>query len=114
MVLTPLYHRPWARGDALCCELLLHDHAQLGTTDENGWQEVHQVGGGAGAGPRVRPVESGLQQQRPSPGLHFRARAALGTSFSEELTWGLRTPLGTQPCTSVLSTTRSVCMSAHR
>lgn len=43
--LTPLYHSALGGGDALCCELLLHDHAQLGTTDENGWQEVHQVGG---------------------------------------------------------------------
>lgn len=42
--LTPLYHSALGGGDALCCELLLHDHAQLGTTDENGWQEIHQVG----------------------------------------------------------------------
>lgn len=41
--LTPLYHSALGGGDALCCELLLHDHAQLGTTDENGWQEIHQV-----------------------------------------------------------------------
>lgn len=44
--LTPLYHSALGGGDALCCELLLHDHAQLGTTDENGWQEIHQVGSG--------------------------------------------------------------------
>lgn len=42
--LTALYHSALGGGDALCCELLLHDHAQLGTTDENGWQEIHQVG----------------------------------------------------------------------
>lgn len=42
--LTPLYHSALGGGDALCCELLLHDHARLGTTDENGWQEIHQVG----------------------------------------------------------------------
>ncbi|ELK24659.1 SH3 and multiple ankyrin repeat domains protein 3 [Myotis davidii] len=41
--LTPLYHSTLGGGDALCCELLLHDHAQLGTTDENGWQEIHQA-----------------------------------------------------------------------
>uniref|UniRef100_A0A8C6RE24 SH3 and multiple ankyrin repeat domains protein 3 n=1 Tax=Nannospalax galili TaxID=1026970 RepID=A0A8C6RE24_NANGA len=41
--LTPLYHSALGGGDALCCELLLHDHAQLGTTDENGWQEIHQA-----------------------------------------------------------------------
>uniref|UniRef100_A0A8C5KVK6 SH3 and multiple ankyrin repeat domains 3 n=1 Tax=Jaculus jaculus TaxID=51337 RepID=A0A8C5KVK6_JACJA len=46
--LTPLYHSALGGGDALCCELLLHDHAQLGTTDENGWQEIHQVGRGPG------------------------------------------------------------------
>ena len=40
-----MYHSALGGGDALCCELLLHDHAQLGTSDENGWQEVHQVGG---------------------------------------------------------------------
>ncbi|XP_077025427.1 SH3 and multiple ankyrin repeat domains protein 3 isoform X2 [Tamandua tetradactyla] len=41
--LTPLYHSALGGGDALCCELLLHDHARLGTTDENGWQEIHQA-----------------------------------------------------------------------
>ncbi|XP_004380145.1 SH3 and multiple ankyrin repeat domains protein 3 [Trichechus manatus latirostris] len=41
--LTPLYHSALGGGDALCCELLLHDHAQLGATDENGWQEIHQA-----------------------------------------------------------------------
>uniref|UniRef100_A0A2K6S5C0 SH3 and multiple ankyrin repeat domains 3 n=1 Tax=Saimiri boliviensis boliviensis TaxID=39432 RepID=A0A2K6S5C0_SAIBB len=41
--LTPLYHSALGGGDALCCELLLHDHAQLGITDENGWQEIHQA-----------------------------------------------------------------------
>ncbi|XP_006157662.1 SH3 and multiple ankyrin repeat domains protein 3, partial [Tupaia chinensis] len=41
--LTPLYHSALGGGDALCCELLLHDHAQLGTADENGWQEIHQA-----------------------------------------------------------------------
>lgn len=30
-------------GDPYCCELLLHDHAQVGCVDENGWQEIHQV-----------------------------------------------------------------------
>ncbi|XP_045146551.1 SH3 and multiple ankyrin repeat domains protein 3, partial [Echinops telfairi] len=41
--LTPLYHSALGGGDALCCELLLHDHARLGATDENGWQEIHQA-----------------------------------------------------------------------
>ena len=30
-------------GDPRCCELLLYNRAQLGISDENGWQEIHQV-----------------------------------------------------------------------
>ncbi|KAJ8245385.1 hypothetical protein GJAV_G00270180 [Gymnothorax javanicus] len=41
--LSPLYHSSMVGGDPYCCELLLHDHAQLGCTDENGWQEIHQA-----------------------------------------------------------------------
>lgn len=41
--LTPLYHSAMVGGDPYCCELLLHDHAQVGCVDENGWQEIHQV-----------------------------------------------------------------------
>lgn len=41
--LTPLYHSAMVGGDPYCCELLLYDHAQLGYSDENGWQEIHQV-----------------------------------------------------------------------
>lgn len=41
--LTPLYHSSMVGGDPYCCELLLHDHAQVGCMDENGWQEIHQV-----------------------------------------------------------------------
>ncbi|XP_035381208.1 SH3 and multiple ankyrin repeat domains protein 3 isoform X2 [Electrophorus electricus] len=41
--LTPLYHSAMVGGDPYCCELLLHDHAQVGCVDENGWQEVHQA-----------------------------------------------------------------------
>lgn len=41
--LTPLYHSSMVGGDPYCCELLLHDHAQVGCVDENGWQEIHQV-----------------------------------------------------------------------
>ncbi|XP_077371903.1 SH3 and multiple ankyrin repeat domains protein 3 isoform X3 [Festucalex cinctus] len=40
--LTPLYHSSMVGGDPYCCELLLHDHAQVGCMDENGWQEIHQ------------------------------------------------------------------------
>lgn len=58
--LTPLYHSALGGGDALCCELLLHDHAQLGTTDENGWQEIHQVSRGPGLGPGCRPLSGML------------------------------------------------------
>lgn len=42
--LTPLYHSAMVGGDPYCCELLLHDYARLGCMDENGWQEIHQVG----------------------------------------------------------------------
>ncbi|KAM6306748.1 LOW QUALITY PROTEIN: SH3 and multiple ankyrin repeat domains protein 3-like [Podargus strigoides] len=41
--LTPLYHSAMVGGDPYCCELLLHDYAQLGCMDENGWQEIHQA-----------------------------------------------------------------------
>lgn len=42
--LTPLYHTAVVGGDPYCCELLLHEHAIVGCKDENGWQEIHQVG----------------------------------------------------------------------
>lgn len=42
--LTPLYHTAVVGGDPFCCELLLHEHATVGCKDENGWQEIHQVG----------------------------------------------------------------------
>uniref|UniRef100_A0A8D0CMD0 SH3 and multiple ankyrin repeat domains 3 n=1 Tax=Scleropages formosus TaxID=113540 RepID=A0A8D0CMD0_SCLFO len=41
--LSPLYHSSMVGGDPYCCELLLHDHAQIGCVDENGWQEIHQA-----------------------------------------------------------------------
>ncbi|XP_061617276.1 SH3 and multiple ankyrin repeat domains protein 3 isoform X1 [Phyllopteryx taeniolatus] len=41
--LTPLYHSAMVGGAPYCCELLLQDHATLGMTDENGWQEIHQA-----------------------------------------------------------------------
>ncbi|KAK2511808.1 hypothetical protein Q9233_016686, partial [Columba guinea] len=42
--LTPLYHTAIVGGDPFCCELLLHEHATVSCKDENGWQEIHQVG----------------------------------------------------------------------
>uniref|UniRef100_H3CB10 SH3 and multiple ankyrin repeat domains protein 3 n=1 Tax=Tetraodon nigroviridis TaxID=99883 RepID=H3CB10_TETNG len=41
--LTPLYHSAIVGGAPYCCELLLQDHATIGMTDENGWQEIHQA-----------------------------------------------------------------------
>ncbi|XP_029681233.1 SH3 and multiple ankyrin repeat domains protein 3 isoform X4 [Takifugu rubripes] len=41
--LTPLYHSAIVGGAPYCCELLLQDHAAIGMTDENGWQEIHQA-----------------------------------------------------------------------
>lgn len=41
--LTPLYLSVTNKTDPLLCETLLHDHATIGATDLQGWQEVHQV-----------------------------------------------------------------------
>ncbi|XP_048372415.1 SH3 and multiple ankyrin repeat domains protein 1-like [Sphaerodactylus townsendi] len=41
--LTPLYHTAMVGADPRCCELLLYNRAHIGTTDENGWQEIHQA-----------------------------------------------------------------------
>uniref|UniRef100_H0W6N7 SH3 and multiple ankyrin repeat domains protein 1 n=1 Tax=Cavia porcellus TaxID=10141 RepID=H0W6N7_CAVPO len=41
--LTPLFHTAMVGGDPRCCELLLYNRAQLGISDENGWQEIHQA-----------------------------------------------------------------------
>ncbi|XP_070846625.1 SH3 and multiple ankyrin repeat domains protein 1-like [Chaetodon trifascialis] len=41
--LTPLYHSVLTGGDTSCCETLLYYRARLGTRDENGWDESHQL-----------------------------------------------------------------------
>lgn len=41
--LTPLYYTVVHNADPQLTELLLHDHAQPGTADPQGWQEVHQA-----------------------------------------------------------------------
>ncbi|TKS89971.1 SH3 and multiple ankyrin repeat domains protein 1 [Collichthys lucidus] len=41
--LTPLYHTVLTGGDTTCCETLLYYRARLGTRDENGWDESHQL-----------------------------------------------------------------------
>lgn len=41
--LTPLYLAISHAAQPLLCEALLHNHATLGATDLQGWQEVHQV-----------------------------------------------------------------------
>lgn len=41
--LTPLYFTLLHASDHSLTELLLHDHAFVGTCDPQGWQEVHQV-----------------------------------------------------------------------
>ncbi|KAL0839313.1 hypothetical protein ABMA28_016057, partial [Loxostege sticticalis] len=41
--LTPLYLSVTNKTDPLVCETLLHDHATIGATDLQGWQEVHQA-----------------------------------------------------------------------
>uniref|UniRef100_A0A1A9WV00 SH3 and multiple ankyrin repeat domains protein 3 n=1 Tax=Glossina brevipalpis TaxID=37001 RepID=A0A1A9WV00_9MUSC len=41
--ITPLYISITRKCDAKITESLLHDHASLGTQDNQGWNEVHQV-----------------------------------------------------------------------
>ncbi|GFY14094.1 SH3 and multiple ankyrin repeat domains protein 3 [Trichonephila clavipes] len=41
--LTPLYYTLLHASDHQLTEILLHDHAFIGTCDPQGWQEVHQV-----------------------------------------------------------------------
>lgn len=41
--LTPLYYSVTHATDPLLCEALLHDYAVIGATDNQGWQETHQV-----------------------------------------------------------------------
>ncbi|CAN8022810.1 unnamed protein product, partial [Ixodes persulcatus] len=41
--LTPLYYTVLWNADPQLTELLLHDHAQPGIADPQGWQEVHQA-----------------------------------------------------------------------
>ncbi|PKU37632.1 sh3 and multiple ankyrin repeat domains protein 3 [Limosa lapponica baueri] len=77
--LTPLYHSAMVGGDPYCCELLLHDYARLGCVDENGWQEIHQVGRTAGrdvAG--VTTVLWLVERLIPSPGVLQVVEALLG------------------------------------
>lgn len=110
--LTPLYHSALGGGDALCCELLLHDHAQLGTTDENGWQEIHQVRRGRRRGPGcMSGCGPGLGLGCFSTCLLLRPAASdmcsiWSTCCSMGPTWAPRMPRETQPCTSAPSTTR--------
>ena len=42
--LTPLYYSVLYGKNAACAEMLLHERAVIGTRDENGWCEIHQVG----------------------------------------------------------------------
>ena len=71
--LTPLYHTAMVGGDPRCCELLLAHRARIGTEDENGWQEIHQV---RTAAPHRGPEDS-LQPPRPRQdiGSHCNHRA---------------------------------------
>ncbi|GAB6029692.1 hypothetical protein CHUAL_005416 [Chamberlinius hualienensis] len=41
--LTPLYYSVVHPTDAHICELLLHDHAVIGASDDKQWQETHQA-----------------------------------------------------------------------
>lgn len=41
--LTPLYYSVLYGKNANCTEMLLHERAQIGIRDEQGWYEIHQV-----------------------------------------------------------------------
>ena len=41
--LTPLYYTVLHRTSPKLAQLLLHEHAKSGVTDQHGWAEVHQV-----------------------------------------------------------------------
>ena len=41
--LTPLYYSVLYGKNANCTEMLLHERAQIGVQDEQGWYEIHQV-----------------------------------------------------------------------
>lgn len=41
--LTTLYYSVIYNSNPQLTEMLLHDHAMIGTSDPHGWQEVHQV-----------------------------------------------------------------------
>lgn len=41
--LTPLYYSVLYGKNAACAEMLLHERALIGTQDEQGWYEIHQV-----------------------------------------------------------------------
>jgi len=41
--LSPLYYSVLYGKNAACAEMLLHERAMIGTQDEQGWYEVHQV-----------------------------------------------------------------------
>lgn len=42
--LTPLYYSVSNDTNPICTEMLLHERATLGTHDDQGWCEIHQVG----------------------------------------------------------------------
>lgn len=42
--LTPLYYSVSNDTSQLCTEMLLHERAYVGTHDDQGWCEIHQVG----------------------------------------------------------------------
>ena len=41
--LTPLYYSIIYKANPKLTQLLLYEHAAVGTTDQHGWQEVHHV-----------------------------------------------------------------------
>lgn len=66
--LTPLYHTVLAGGDTTCCETLLYYRSKIGTRDENGWDESHQVPADSSAQSRSKRTVCGSQSfSHPAP-----------------------------------------------
>lgn len=65
--LTPLYHTVLAGGDTTCCETLLYYRAKLGTRDENGWDESHQVP----ADSLIPAHQFALKKKTPNPSVRL-------------------------------------------
>ncbi|XP_066564868.1 SH3 and multiple ankyrin repeat domains protein 1 [Amia ocellicauda] len=125
--LTPLYHSVMLGGDTSCCESLLFHRAALGVTDENGWEETHQIRGEEECGmleihevlippslhpPFLHPYILTIKPSQPLslPPISRLVRMAMPSTWSTCFSMGqIPVPRMHQeilPCTSVPCTTR--------